>query len=40
MSTLSTIAAFDDLRRNHAVLSDGVAEEGNRVFSSSVFCLY
>ncbi|XP_063706886.1 rac GTPase-activating protein 1 [Culicoides brevitarsis] len=27
MSTLSTIAAFDDLRRNHAVLSDGIAEE-------------
>lgn len=28
MSTLSTIAAFDDLKRNHAVLSDGIAEEG------------
>uniref|UniRef100_A0A336MEN9 CSON010901 protein n=1 Tax=Culicoides sonorensis TaxID=179676 RepID=A0A336MEN9_CULSO len=27
MSSLSTIAAFDDLRRNHAVLSEGIAEE-------------
>lgn len=28
MASLSTIAAFDDLRRNQAVLSEGIAEEG------------